>query len=76
MADLADIAVNALVPYVGSMVADTCVRATALTLGKSRDTLCADDMPALAESIRRLLGSVAPAETIDRVIGEIEGGLA
>ncbi len=76
MADVPDIIVRALSPYVGPMAADTCVRATALSLGKTRDTLTAADLPALETNIRRLLGPVAPSETIDRVLAEIEGGAA
>lgn len=76
MADVPDVIVSALSPYVGGMVADTCVRATALSLGKTRDTLTATDLPALEHNIRRLLDPVAPSETIERVLAEIRGGVA
>lgn len=61
-----------LEPYIGHTVADTCVRATALSVGKSFDTLSAEDVPALASNIRKLLGPVAPAATIDSIVSEIE----
>lgn len=72
MANVSDIAVDVLTPYVGAVAADTCVRATALSLGKTRDTLDTNDLSALEENIRRLLGPVAPSSTIDRVLTEIE----
>lgn len=61
-----------LEPFIGHTVADTCVRATALSVGKSFDTLTAEDVPALATNIRRLLGPVAPSATIDAIVEEIE----
>ncbi len=75
MADVPDLVVRVLTPYVGNMVADTCVRATALSIGKTRDDLSTVDLPALEENIRRLLTPVAPSTTIDRVLVEIEEGL-
>ena len=75
MTDVPDVVVRALTPYVGAMVADTCVRATALSIGKTRESLAPEDLPALEDNIRRLLSPVAPAATIDRVLAEIEGGL-
>lgn len=76
MADVPSVVVDSLSPYVGAMAADTCVRATALSLGKTRDTLTVDDLPALEANIQRLLGPVAPGETIQRVLAEIRGGVA
>lgn len=66
--DTADI----LAPFIGRTVADTCVRATALSLGKSFDTLSAEDVPALESNIRRLLAPVAPSATINDILDEIE----
>lgn len=71
MAALAEIARAVLEPYVGGMVADTCVRATALSLGKSSDALGMDDLDALAANMRRLLAPIAPLATIDAVIGDV-----
>lgn len=71
MATLAERARQILEPYVGAMVADTCVRATALSLGKSSDALNPGDMDALATSIKRLLGPVAPLATIDILLSEL-----
>lgn len=75
MASLAEWVVDILEPYVGRMVADTCVRATALSLGKSSDELQGDAMPALESNIKRLLGPIAPRQTIEDIIAEIEGGI-
>ena len=75
MASLAEMVVGILEPYVGRMVADTCVRATALSLGKSSDELLGDDMPALESNIKRLLGPIAPRQTIEDIVAEIEGSI-
>jgi hypothetical protein len=75
MASLAEMVVGILEPYVGRMVADTCVRATALSLGKSSDELIGDDMPALESNIKRLLGPIAPRQTIEDIVAEIEGSI-
>jgi hypothetical protein len=61
-----------LAPVVGQMVADTCVRATALSAGKTSDDLVRDDLPRLKENVRRLLSPIAPVVTIDALLGEID----
>lgn len=71
MATVAAQAHEILVPYVGEMVADTCVRATALSLGKTSDTLGPDDLPDLENSIRRLLAPVAPSAVIDSMLDQL-----
>lgn len=73
MGDLATTAMGALEPLVGSMAASTCVRATALSLGKTTESLSFEDLPALEQNIRRLLGPVAPDTVIDEVLRQIEG---
>lgn len=70
--DLAQTIRTILVPYVGRAIADTCVRATALTLGKTSDQLEREDLPRLEENIRRQLSPVAPMVTIDNIIRQIE----
>ena len=75
MATLQEVVVSVLSPYVGPIAADTCVRATALSIGKSADTLSSADLGALETNVKRLLGPIAPADTIARVITEIEGGM-
>ncbi len=75
MPTLAESVVTILEPFVGRMVADTCVRATALSLGKGADELVGEDMPALESNVKRLLGPVAPRATIDSIILEIEGSI-
>lgn len=71
MAALAVQAHDILAPYVGDMVADTCVRATALSLGKTSDTLGVEDMPNLEMNIRRLLAPVAPTAVVDSMIAQL-----
>lgn len=76
MAGLRDSVVQTLAPYVGEMVADTCVRATALSLGKMTDELGRDDLEALEANVRRLLAPVAPKDAIDGLLSEIERSVA
>lgn len=71
MKSVTDCAKEALEPYVGAMVADTCLRATALTIGKTYADLGSVDLPTLEKSIRRLLAPVAPSAVIDSVLNEI-----
>lgn len=72
---LVDTAKGVLEPYVGSMAADTCLRATAISAGKSADELTTDDWPTIDASIRRLLSPIAPSNTIDQILAEIHGGV-
>jgi hypothetical protein len=74
MATLRERVIAALSPYVGPMVADTCVRGTALSIGKTADELTDEDLPALESSMRRLLGPVAPATVIDDLLQQLERG--
>jgi hypothetical protein len=72
VASIAEGAVSALEPLVGRTAADTCVRATAIAVGKSSDTLSVSDVPILEQNIRRLLGPVAPLAAIDAVILDLK----
>lgn len=76
MGTVAESAISVLSPFVGSMAADTCVRGTALTLGKMSNELTTADLPALAANIRRLLEPLAPSATVEQLISQIEGGVA
>ena len=69
---VASTVVEVLEPYVGHTVADTCVRGTAISLGKMSDELGPADLPALSDRIRRLLLPIAPAVTVDALIDRIE----
>jgi len=71
VAGISETTVRVLTPYVGPTVADTCVRGTALSLGKTSDTLENCDLPRLEEHIRLLLGPLLPARSIDRLLAEI-----
>jgi hypothetical protein len=64
--------VAVLEPYIGRVVADTVVRATALSLGKSMDDLGNGDLPALTKNIRRVLEPVAARSTVDDIVRDIE----
>jgi len=69
---LADVCVAVLEPYIGRVVADTVVRATALSLGKPMDDLCLDDLPALTKNIRRVLEPVAARTTEHGTVRDLE----
>lgn len=73
MGSVSERVAEVLRPYVGATAADTCVRATAISLGKTTDTLSREDLPALGQSVRRLLGPVAPSSVIERLVADIEG---
>lgn len=74
MATLRERVIAALTPYVGATVADTCVRGTALSIGKSADELNDSDLRALESNVRRLLSPVAPSTVIDDLLAQIERG--
>jgi hypothetical protein len=75
MGGLSEAAIAALDPLVGATAASTCVRATALCLGKTAEDLDGTDLPALEANIKRLLGPIAPDSVIDDVLRQIEGRL-
>ncbi len=75
MGKLADTITETLAPYVGRMAADTCVRATALAIGKTTETLSTEDLPALGASVRRVLASVLPHTKIESIVAQIEAGV-
>lgn len=72
MASLAERAESALEPYVGRVVAGTCLGATAIALGKTRDELVESDLPSLEANIRKLLAPVASEAAIDAVLRDLE----
>lgn len=76
LTEVASTVTGILQPYVGQMVADTCVRASALAIGKTSDALEAADLPAIESNIRRTLGPVASSNVIDGIISEIERRVA
>lgn len=71
MERVANAVVEVLEPLVGRTVADTCVRATALSMGKTADDLTPEDLPALSANIERLLKPVAPRATVEATVAEI-----
>jgi hypothetical protein len=73
---LTECVIATLTPYVGPTVADTCVRATALSLGKTTEDLEVSDLPSLEANVRRLLGPVAPSAVIDQLLTDIERSVA
>lgn len=75
MAELSEVAISALEPLVGTTVASTCVRASALSMGKLSTQLDESDLPALEANIRRVLAPVAPVAAIDEVVAQIRGSL-
>jgi len=75
MPEVCDVVRAVLAPFVGNTVADTCVRATAISVGKTSDELTVTDLPALEERIRSLLAPIAPADTIDAMVADIKRGV-
>lgn len=71
MADLVELTNRVLVPIVGKHAAEACVRATALSAGKTTAQLTFDDLGFLESSIRQLLGPVAPAQMIDAILADV-----
>lgn len=72
MGQLAEVCVAVLEPYIGRLVADTVVRATALSLGKPMDELSVSDFPSLSRNIRRVLEPVTAQATVDDIVRDIE----
>lgn len=75
MGGISEVVIAALDPLVGATAASTCVRATALSLGKTADDLGPADLLSLSTNIKRLLGPIAPEPVIADVLRRIEGGL-
>ncbi len=71
---IAERAVRVLSPYVGPTLADTFVRGTAVSLGKTFESLTVEDATALEARARRTLRSLLPPDAIERVITDIRGG--
>lgn len=75
MSSVLEIVVHVLEPYVGRALADTCVRAGALSEGRLPDDLTREDLPCVEAVARKLLSAVAPEETIEVLLAEIEAGV-
>lgn len=75
MAQLGDAAIAALEPLLGPVVASTCVRASALSVGKIASELGEADLPSLESNIRRVLAPVAPVAAIESVLTQIREAL-
>ncbi|MBU4555980.1 MAG: hypothetical protein KJ747_03825 [Actinobacteria bacterium] len=71
MAELVELTNRVLVPIVGNQGAAACVRATALSAGKTTAQLTCDDLGFLESSIRQLLGPVVPAQMIDAILADV-----
>jgi hypothetical protein len=69
--NLADAARAALVPWVGVIVADACLRAAANSLGVPVECLGTQHLDALESTIRGMLAPVAPPQAIDDVISQL-----
>jgi hypothetical protein len=72
MEAIADVVVDVLAPFIGPVMADTCVRGTAIALGKSVEALSSDDLPALLANVRRYLAPVTSPQLIDSIVAEVE----
>jgi hypothetical protein len=72
----ADKGVAILEPYVGRIVADTCIRGSAIAAGKTPETLGAEDLPAVEQHVRSLLGLVVPSHKLDEIVDELRRAAA
>lgn len=70
---ISEAVIAVLEPYVGRTVADTCVRATALAVGKTSSELGPGDMPALCASVERLLTPIVPSAALREVVAGVRG---
>ena len=76
MGSVREVVTAVLEPYVGGTVADTCIRATALSLGKTADELGGQDLEAVSASVQRLLSPIAPAQTVAALVARVKEGIA
>lgn len=60
-----------LEPHVGRPLAETAVRTTAISLGKTSEELTADDLPALLQQTSYIMSGVATQACIDVAIKQI-----
>jgi hypothetical protein len=74
MRGIAERTVLALTPYIGRVAADTTVRGTAVSIGKTFDTLGDEDAGAIEHRVRLVLAPLLPPDTIARLIADIRGG--
>ncbi len=75
MGSVGEVVTGVLEPYVGRMVADTCVRATALSLGVPSDSLGAENLADVEQNVRRLLSPIAPGATVEALLERIREGV-
>ncbi|MDZ4063093.1 MAG: hypothetical protein U1E22_00320 [Coriobacteriia bacterium] len=75
MSSVLEVAVHVLEPYIGRALADTCVRAGALSEGRLPDDLTRDDLPCVEAVARKLLSAVAPEDTIEALVADIKAGV-
>ena len=75
MATIAEHAETVLSPYLGRAGASTCVRATALSLGKTSDQMGVEDLPALGDNVRRSLSLILSGDTVEAIVVELGEGL-
>ncbi len=71
MAGVSESVAGVLEPYVGRVAADTCIRASALSVGKDPGTLDASDCEVLASSVRRMLGPMMTNTAMLTLLREI-----
>ncbi|MDA3937321.1 MAG: hypothetical protein PF636_10815 [Actinomycetota bacterium] len=68
---LCDEAVGLLEPYIGRSLAEICINGTAVSLGKTSEDLCRDDLPVLYERIRGILAPITSGTTIEGLLFQL-----
>jgi hypothetical protein len=73
MAPLAHRLTTALQPYLGAATS-ACVESLAASLGKSADSLDAEDLPVIEDRLRASLSAVAAVGTVDTIVEDLRSG--
>ena len=69
---VADALKEIIEPHMGTVMSDTCIRAAALTIGKTYDSLKPGDLSLLKPRIRQSLLLVTSLNITDTVMTEID----
>jgi hypothetical protein len=64
---------TALQPYLGAATS-ACVESLAASLGKSADSLDAEDLPVIEDRLRASLSAVAAVGTVDTIVEDLRSG--
>lgn len=69
---VADALKEIIEPHMGTVMSDTCIRAAAISIGKTYDDLMPQDIPRIKLKIRDSLRVLTAPQTVDTIMQEIE----